>query len=330
MHVGVWSNNMKIRPLEPSERSAYDVLARRHGTLFNTTEWLVMFGEQIKVLGIFDNGHNLVGGVSLYQDRRWGLKILRQAPFSPTCGPFMQVRARNPVAVIEERRKVMDCLVDYLNEEAPVLCMLSLDKNITDALPFYWQGYKVVSNYTYLIDLTLPLDQINKNMSPTRRNDMTKAIRDGLIVRQLMDYKTVRHLVLATFDRQRKSVNDTYLEAILFRYAHSTNSFAFSTYQGNEPIAACFVVHDTETAYYLLGGYNEEKRHHGAGALALFEAIKHAQKLGLKRFDFEGSVIPDIERYFRGFGGQLIPYLTVNKAWLPIEFALKFIKRNTF
>jgi hypothetical protein len=52
--------------------------------------------------------------------------------------------------------------------------------------------------------------------------------------------------------------------------------------------------------------------------------------LGLRAFDFEGSVVPAIERHFRGFGGTLTPYFRVNKAWLPIEMVLKFFKRRLF
>ena len=89
-------------------------------------------------------------------------------------------------------------------------------------------------------------------------------------------------------------------------------------------------MHDSQTAYYLLGGYQAEERHHGAGALAVFEAIQHCREIGLKTFDFEGSVIPAIEKYFRGFGGQLKPYFSVNKAWLPLEMALKFGWRQYF
>jgi hypothetical protein len=140
----------------------------------------------------------------------------------------------------------------------------------------------------------------------------------------------VHSLVLQTHERQKRQINKAFLESILFRFANEKTGFAFATYRGDVPVACSFIVHDGRTAYYLLGGYNSEKKHHGAGALSMFEAIQHAQKLGLQAFDFEGSMIPAIERYFRGFGGKLTPYFSVNKAWLPVEIVLKFFKREIF
>ncbi len=67
-----------------------------------------------------------------------------------------------------------------------------------------------------------------------------------------------------------------------------------------------------------------------SGVCTMFETMKHSPVLGLKIFDFEGSVIPAIERYFRGFGGGLTSYFTVTKAWLPVEIALKFRWRQYF
>ena len=56
----------------------------------------------------------------------------------------------------------------------------------------------------------------------------------------------------------------------------------------------------------------------------------YAKGKGLKAFDFEGSMLPEVEKFFRGFGGDLIPYYTINKAFLPVEMALKFMKRELF
>lgn len=321
---------MEIRPITSDELKTYDELACRHGTLFNRADWLALFGGRVQVLGLFDDGGKMVGGLALYRERRWGLTVLRRAPFTPTCGPFVAVKSQNPVAILEERRKALECMAAYLDQQHPAICMLALDRGVSDALPFFWRGYKVIPQYTYLLDLAQPLDQIRKNMSPDRRNDISKAARDGLVVRPPRDMAEVRDLVMATFGRQDKYMDRACLEDVLLRFAKPSNSYAYVACRDNAPIATCFVVHDARTAYYLLGGYRSQDRHHGAGAMAVFEAIRHAQELGLQTFDFEGSVIPPIERFFRGFGGRLTPYFTVNKAWGPLEIGLKFIRRGMF
>lgn len=321
---------MRIRPLEPTELSVYDELARQHGTLFNCSDWLALFGKQMQALGIFDKNGGMIGGMSLYQERLWGLKILRRAPFTPVCGPFLEVKAQHPVAILEARREALECVSEYLSQQSAAVIMLPLDRKINDVLPFFWRGYKVIPNYTYILDLSLSFSDLQKNMTSAQRTHITKAGKDLLTVQRTEDMNIVRDMVLAIFERQRKTLNNSILEAILFRYANSSNSFAFTTYRDAAAIATCFVVHNARTAYCLLGGCSPQERHHGAGPLAVLEAIKYSQEIGLKTFDFEGSVIPTIERYYRGFGGQLTPYFTVNKAWLPVEMALKFMKRNIF
>jgi hypothetical protein len=321
---------MILRSLNEGELAAYDALALSHGTLFNRLEWISLFGGRMQPFGLFEDGGQMIGGFSLYRERRLGLTVFRRAPFTPTCGPFIEVKAQNPVTALEVRRKALECLVDYLAGHPRNLTLLPLDQRISDTLPFIWSGYKVIPKYTYLIDLASPREQILKNMSSIRRNDISKATRDGLGVEPTTDMGIVRDLVLATFGRQQKGLDRACLEAILFRYAKPSNSYAFSTYRQGKPIATCFVVHDAQTAYYLLGGYDAQDRHHGAGALAVVEAIKRAQDQGLKTFDFEGSVMPAIEKYFRGFGGRLTAYYTVNRAWLPVEMLLKLRHRELF
>ena len=321
---------MKIRRLEKGELSTYDKLAGQYGSLFNRSGWVGLFGDAIHILGIFEDGGEMIGGLSLYQERRFGLKILRSAPFTPICGPFIDVKALNPVAILETRRKALECIAHYIEELSPTIVMLPLDRQIIDTLPFFWGDYKVIPNYTYRIDLSLSIEEITKNMSSERRKNISKAGKDGLTVRPTTDMGVTRDLVVGTFRRQKKFVDEASLDAILFQYANSFNSFAFTTFRGEHPIATCFIVHDHHTAYYLLGGYRADEKHHGAGASAMFEAIKRSKDIGLKIFDFEGSVIPAIERYFRGFGGDITPYFTVNKAWFPLEIVLKLKKRNIF
>lgn len=321
---------MEIHRLDSAEGTDLDTLAREHGTLFNTMAWLSLFGEKMRVYGIFDAGQKLLGGFSLYQDRRWGQRIIRRAPFTPNNGPFYRSLASKPVARLDEQRKILAAVADFVDKERAALVMMPLPQGFNDALPFFWRGYKVIPAVTYLIDLTRPQEHLWSDMSGTRRNDIRKAQRDGLVVRRTEDMGMVRDLVIATFERQKKWVDREILDRILFNFAKPENSYAFVAYRNHSPVSTSFVVHDMSTAYYLLGGYRSEDAHHGAGAWALWEAIQHAQTLGIRTFDFEGSVIPAIERYFRGFGGRATSYFTVNKGWIGVEIGLKLLKRNTF
>ena len=80
-------------------------------------------------------------------------------------------------------------------------------------------------------------------------------------------------------------------------------------------MSAIYIVWDANSAYYLLGGSDPNFRSSGANSLLLWEAIKFASGV-TKRFDFEGSMIEPIERYFRGFGATQKPYLSISKTTL--------------
>jgi hypothetical protein len=320
----------EARELSESDLGQYDSLAREHGSVFNTVNWTDLFGDSLTRCGIYDAGGVLRGGFCLFREKRLGLTVLTNPPCTPSIGPFFESRARHQVALLEERRDVLTAIADFLDRLRPAVVSVSLSQWVTDCLPFFWRNYKVIPQYTYL----LPLDQTEEDvlaaMSDARRRNIKKAPKDGLCSERTDDYSMIAALVEATFARQGKDVSREYVERVLFTFARPENSYAFVVRSGGPPIAGAFVVHDAETAFYLLGGYQSEGKHHGAGALAMFESIRHARELGLKTFDFEGSVVPAIERYFRGFGGKLTPYLRANKAWLPLEVFLKFSKRSLF
>jgi hypothetical protein len=321
---------MNIRAISDTEIASYNALACEQGTVFHSVAWTALFGDRLTRYGVFQKNGDLIAGFHLYKIRMLGMTVLRNPPFTPHCGPFFKINAKNQVAILEAKRDILEAIADFLDNGSHAIVSVSLVPTIQDAVPFIWRKFKVVPGYTYILDLAVSLDELKRRMSPVRRNDISKAVRDGLVVRQIADPAVVRDLVMETFSRQRVSSCSQYLNEILFHFSNESNSYTFMTYRGDTAIACCFIVHDSKTAYYLLGGYRDDEKHHGAGALALLEAIKHAKELGLAAFDFEGSMIPAIEKYFRGFGGRLTPYFTVNKAWLPLEMALKFVKRHMF
>ena len=321
---------MKIMGLNSRDELLYNELALSYGTIFNTAEWTNIFGDNVHRYGIYNEGNELMGGFITYRERKFGLSIYRDPPYTPEIGPFLKIDASNPVSVMDLWKEALTLTSNYLDKLHYSVISLSLNKSILDMQPFIWRKFKVIPGYTYIIDLSMSIEEILKRMSNERRKNINKASKDGLLVKEINNYEMIKSLAIKTFSRQDMEVNESCLNRILFKFANKENSFAFGTFANDKPIACTFCVYDKNTAYYLIGGYDNDSRHHGAGALSMWEAIKYTKKLGLRYFDFEGSMVPQIERYFRGFGGQLTPYYRINKAKLPLEILLKFYKRELF
>jgi hypothetical protein len=63
-----------------------------------------------------------------------------------------------------------------------------------------------------------------------------------------------------------------------------------------------------------------DERYNDSGAMSLlfWNAIKLASEKGLA-FNFEGSMIPGVERFFRSFGGGLTPVFYISKRKFPFN-----------
>lgn len=320
---------MTIRPIDKSEIDRYNVLADQSGSIFNSTGWLDIFGDPVRIFAILDNDKRLIGGFHLYIDHLLGIQHIKNPPFTPNCGLFYDTIAKNKSKQLAFEKNIISDLSEFLCGYSGIKT-LSFPTSIKDFQPFYWKKYKVIPNYTYHIDLKKSQEEIFEAFSPERRNDLKKAKKDGLSSRFVTDFTVIRELVIKTFDRQKDSIPLKILDRILFQFANPSNSFAIEVNKDDKAIAGIFCVFDQKRIYYLLGGYDSSNRHSGAVALAIWDAIKKGIEFGAYIFDFEGSMIPQVEKFFRDFGGDLVPYYTINKAWLPLEFPLKLIKRNRF
>ena len=75
-----------------------------------------------------------------------------------------------------------------------------------------------------------------------------------------------------------------------------------------------------------MGGGNPDLRNSGAQSLCMWEAIKFASSLNLS-FDFEGSMIEPIERFFRNFGAIQTPFFCIYKTNSKLIKIRKFLRR---
>ena len=321
---------MIIKQIEHKEIDNYIRSGQELGSVFNSGEWINMYGKNLKIYGIFDKAGLLTGGFQLYQVKKYGMNYYRNPPFSPHIGLFFQNKSQNKAKYQSTIKNTLTLISKFLRGLPYQVLSVALPPYCLDVQPFIWDKFKVVPFYTYRIDLAHSMEEIRNEMLPERRNDINKAIKDNVFTKLTNNYEIVGKLVKNTFERQSKSVDEYHLEKILYQFANPNNSFGFVSYINDKPVSTCFCIYDKQTVYYLLGGYDSSNKHKGAGALAIWKSIEYAKELKRAYFDFEGSMVQQIERYFRGFGGELTPYFTLNKALLPVEILLKFIKRELY
>ncbi|HAP68335.1 MAG TPA: methicillin resistance protein, partial [Flavobacteriales bacterium] len=81
--------------------------------------------------------------------------------------------------------------------------------------------------------------------------------------------------------------------------------------QGNS-VASLLLVWDDESAYYLAGAVDPDNKNTGAMSLLMWTAILFSSSV-TNAFNFEGSMIEPVERFFRSFGATQTPYFEIRK-----------------
>lgn len=321
---------MFVKKIDQNSEENYKAAALK-ASVFNQQGWLALYGSDLDRYGLFDDDNKLTGGFFIYRSTAGRvITHYKNPPFTPHIGLFYENPSQNRSNYNTFDKAVLSCIADFLAELPCQLLTIAMPVGINDMQPFVWKNFSVVPNYTYLLDLSLTTEEMYGNFTTDKRNSISKATRDGMTVEVCTDMKLIEKMVSGTYKRKTKKLNESILAQILFKFADSSNSFAFMCRREDEPLAACFCLYYNNTCYYLLGGYSQQGKHQGAGTLALWKCIEHAKSIGLKKFDFEGSMLPEVEKFFRGFGGDLVPYYTINRAVAPLNRALKFVKPHQF
>ena len=87
----------------------------------------------------------------------------------------------------------------------------------------------------------------------------------------------------------------------------------FSVHNLNGDVeASLLLVNDSFVSYQLISVFPPKYLNSGASSLIVKEAIADTLAHG-RIFDFEGSMIKNVEKSFRQFGGQITPYFVLRK-----------------
>ncbi|GAB6393876.1 MAG: GNAT family N-acetyltransferase [Bacteroidales bacterium] len=294
-------------------KDAYRRLCETEATLpvFSRDWWLdAVCGEKKWNVLLIEEKGRVLAALPLYVPVR---NLVSMPPYTQTMGPWFAACPADTkyTTALGRRQTFCKTFIGELRQYSSFL--QNFNYKVTDWLPFYWEGYRQTTRYTYLLKGINRQDTLWENMSPNIRRNIKKA-RENIAVRCGIPADDFLRICRLTFARrQTRPAHLDVLKRLIAVCRERGQGDLWGGYDGNGRLhAAVFVVWQECSAYYLAGGSDPALRHSGAHSLVMWEAIQ-AVSAYTRLFDFEGSMIPGVERFFREFGAEQTPYFTISR-----------------
>jgi lipid II:glycine glycyltransferase (peptidoglycan interpeptide bridge formation enzyme) len=279
---------------------------------FSRAEWLdTVAGNEWDVSLVINDAGEVVASMPYILKKFFFFKIIVMPQLTPKLGPWIKNYILNSSS---KNNKYLEILIDQLPRFS--FFNQNWDYAYKFWLPFYWRGYDQTTYYSYVLNDLTNLELLYNNFSSACKRQIKKAIKNKVNVIESNDLKRFIALQDKTFFRQKRisTIKDNYffeLDSYLNKKG-KRKIFIAQDKLGND-LAAVYLVWDENCSYYLAGGGDSKFRNSGAGNLCMWHAIKFASSVS-KIFDFEGSMIKNINKYFSTFGAVQKEYFSVRKS----------------
>jgi len=301
-------------------KQKYNEFCKEHALSLHMQPWwldTVCRAGQWDVALSFDGAGNINGALPYYVSRSKWLRTIRMPPFSDYAGIWMQL-PETPGMKTERRYDIETRIIKSLCAQLPKVAYYyqSFYPQFENWLPFYWQGYRQTTLYTYVLSPAASPETLYEGFRGPLKTDLRKAARSVEIT--LPDspedfYKVYQQSFFRQSLAPKYSLSDLQCldEAAA---AHQCRRIYLARDRESGAVhAGIYVVWDDQQAYLLLSGADPALRTSGALFLLQWQAIQDFTAAGL-RFDFCGSVLPNIENAFRAFGGERRAHFRIYKA----------------
>lgn len=274
--------------------------------LFQEPWWLNLTAEGQWDEAVVSDSTGVLARLPYRRLRRYGATILTQPHLTPYAGPWFKPSSAKAPREFSERRQLTAELLARLPRFD--LFSQNLWPELPDWLPFHWEGFVQYTAYTHWIRDLSDTGRVWSAFLEATRRQIRKAQRQLEVVVS-NDVERLCELHELTFIQQGLAVprERTFLRKVVegaLSAGHARIAFAFDG--SRHAHAVNLLVFDQRSAHYLIGGSDARHRGSGAASLLMWDAIQFAART-CPLFDFEGSMVERIARFFRGFGAEPVP-----------------------
>jgi lipid II:glycine glycyltransferase (peptidoglycan interpeptide bridge formation enzyme) len=250
-------------------------------------------------------------------EKKLHFKIIRNPYLTPYSGFYFSQSGMTQ----ETRQKLIDKVLQAL----PNFHELQLDFLPSLGTGLNFKDFNMEKKVTNILPIT-DFQEVVAAYKPSLKRQIKKASKH-LTVYEQDDIALFFQLHEKTFVKQNKKVLTPFKafeQTWINCEKNSCGKLLFARDEQQNVHAALFLTFDEEQAYYLSGGTDSYYYGSGAMSLLMHTAIKMSHESGKKYFDFEGSMLPRVNKFFGNFSPKVYEYISISKQESTL---LKIIKR---
>ncbi|MDA3884424.1 MAG: methicillin resistance protein [Candidatus Delongbacteria bacterium] len=300
-------------------------------SIFNQHWWLdSVCGPSNWDVILVKKDNSVIAALPYYLNKTLFLKFIIQPILTPFCGVCIKYPENQKYAKkLSYEKNIIDTIINELD----LLKISYFDQyfhyDFKNWLPFYWRGFKETTRYTYVIENIINIDEVISNFSNGKKKNINKASK-LVEVKFDMDPKQFYRNHEMTLKKQGQDIIyslDTFMKIYNESKKMNSGRIIYSIDKDNKIHSAIFFIWDSMSGYDLISTIDPDFRNSGSASLLIKEVISFLSDK-TDKFDFEGSMIENVEYSFRQFGAVQKKYFNIYKGNPLLRSAKEFLRNN--
>ncbi len=268
-----------------------------------------------------------IGVFPYFLKEKGPFKYITMPPLCKFMGPYLLPEFQNQVAPIQ-------ALFDLLPSVSSFTQNFHYATSTDEAFPL--KALSAKKFFSYRLQNIEDLEKTRSKLARYYRNSILKKAPETLTIQHDLGVEAYYEINRKTYARQGIDPPfslDLLRKNIAALEKNNAGKIFFAIDQQERIHAAALLIWDRQTAWYHSAGGDPALRKSGAGIYVVWEMIHFASaELGLKQFDFAGSMIPAIEKLWLNFGAERQEYYHLehhfSKLFIASQKAMALLKKN--
>jgi len=323
---------IEIQYLDKKDFPLWDEFVKNspQGTFFCTSPWLQILEEvynrRLKIL-VCKRTEDIIAGIPFFENKKIFWKFITPVFLLPFNGPiFNSSQDTKPQKIIADQIEYAQNLLSHLEKEYRLI-QLNTHQSLNDLRAFTWNDFQIEPEHTYICNLE-KWQTLIEGFNQSLRKKIQKAKDKKYEFSQSDDIDIFSALYKSSYNRhgQMPPISTDNLNFLLQKIIALPNVNLCLIKKEETVLAGRIEIEDDETIYDLLAG-NSDKT--GLASPFLVAEIMKNYAGKFKYFDFMGADHPEIEKFKRAFGGELVNRFRVNNSpGIVLRLMLKFRQRR--